>query len=98
MCAPLHTASPKRSPPIPAVPCLQPIGELVDGDGSIIHVNDKKLVAGEAPHSCSPYHRPGHLPACISHPKGSHGGAELIHFDDKKPVAGEASRPWPQSV
>lgn len=25
---------------------LQPLSELVDGDGSIVHVNDKKLVAG----------------------------------------------------
>jgi hypothetical protein len=25
---------------------VQPISELVDGDGSIIHINDKKLVAG----------------------------------------------------
>lgn len=28
-------------------PLLQPIGGLVDGDGSVVHVNDRKMVAGE---------------------------------------------------
>ena len=35
---------PLTSPLCPAP--VQPISELVDGDGSIIHINDKKLVAG----------------------------------------------------
>lgn len=38
-------ASPKLPSAIAAPPLPQPICDLVEGDGSIIHVNDKKLVS-----------------------------------------------------
>lgn len=68
---------------------LQPISELVDGEGSVIHVNDRKLVSGA--------HRP-----CQTHLGCQQGGGRMegwhvcLLFSMRAcPPSGALSFAWP---